>query len=137
VVGHSIKNKGFEAEQFVMNKFRNQGFHVQRIDDYYDIRISKNGKTKRVEIKSCNLIVKMKKDVLSTGRYDWTCIKNRSLQRSNNVDICFVVCIGDSFEILGFISAKSLKAKRYVLLTKIMKTRITRFNKYCQRFINI
>lgn len=125
---------GYEAENFVMKIFKDFGFEVKRIHNYYDIVVKKNKKVKKIEVKSCNLMIHQGVDRLSFGRFEWSNPINRALQKKNNVYICFVVRIKKSYEIIGMLHSKNLNGKKYVGLTNIMSRKLTRLNKFIEKF---
>ena len=139
MVGHNKKNKGYEVETFVLDKFLELGFSAQTRNAYYDLDLEKNNIKKQLEIKSTNFIIKNGSGVLTYGRFYFD-VSNVKDQVKNNVDVCFVVCIKESFEIIGFMNIKTalkkFKAKKYVTLKDLMSCRFTKFNKYIDKFIS-
>jgi len=133
MAGHNIKNKGYEVENFIKEIFKKNNMQVSTINDYYDLKIKYKNKEIKLEIKSCNFQILKSRNRIDYGRFDFTNPKNRTLQRSNNIIICFVVIIKNSYEVIGFINSKSLKAKRYVSLKTIMNKKITRLNKFIDK----
>lgn len=116
---------GHGAELLVMEELRQLGWQVKFVNTFYDILATKAGVQKLIEVKCTNLIVKNGHNCTMYGRFDFTDPRNVKKQRTNNVDLCFVVCIGDCYQILGLTKAKTLKVKRYVPLLQIMnKTRL-------------
>ncbi len=142
--GNYEKNKGFQVEEFVNKKFAKSGFYTeftsQRSENkYFDLKIwdSNFSKVIKLEIKSCNFIINNGNGRQDFGRFDFTNERSITRQRTNNIYICFVVCIGNSFEILGFLTSKSLKkkfiSKRYIPLKTIMNSRLTKFSKFIEK----
>lgn len=132
--------QGKEAENLVRHQFEELGYKVFFDDSWYDLRIIKNKIQHLIEVKSTNLILSNGSSRITYGRFDFTEVKNRRLQRKHNVTICFVVRVHHCFEILGFSQSKTIKAKRYVTLKSLfcnhtLKT-ITSFSKYLEKKYN-
>lgn len=130
-----IIKKGRDAEVHVAQRLVNEGFDLKYKDSYYDYDVEDI----KLEIKSTGLIIKnggqRDKDYqyAQYGRFEFTDIDNRKLQRKNKCWYCFVVRIGDCFEIIGFAKAKTIKAQKYVTLKHIMNNRrIYVFDKWCE-----
>jgi hypothetical protein len=115
-----IYHIGHGAELLVMEELRQLGWAVNFMGTYYDIKATKGDVTKLIEVKCTNFIVKNGHQVTMYGRFDFTDNRNVKKQRTNNVDVCFVVCIGDNYQVLGLMKAKTLKVKRYVSLLHVM-----------------
>jgi len=113
--------QGKEAEYLVIDEFDKLGYEVSFDNSWYDLKIVKGNIKHYIEIKSTNLILNNGLNCNTImGRFDFTEIKNRRLQRKHNVTLCFVVIIKDSFQILGFSSSKTINAERYVTLKDLI-----------------
>ena len=142
---HNVINQGRDAEEFVFQEFKRLGIEptfTTRNDNgskYYDFWfVGKDRRKVRVEIKSCRLIIYNGKGRQQFGRFDFTDPKSIKRQRYKNVYICFVVSVEDRFQILGFMSALSVKKKfvsgRYIDLKKIMFSRLTKFSQFIKKW---
>lgn len=58
MAGYNDKIKGYDVEDFVIKKFVQEGFKVTRIDDYYNLKLEFCNKILKIEIKSCNFMIK-------------------------------------------------------------------------------
>ena len=96
MVGHNKKNKGYEVETFVLDKFLELGFSAQTRNAYYDLDLEKNNIKKQLEIKSTNFIIKNGSGVLTYGRFYFD-VSNVKDQVKNNVDVVAVTASGITF----------------------------------------
>ena len=117
---HHNQYIGHEAEQLVSRELEKCGWSVSFDNNFYDLRATKGDETILIEVKCASFVVKNGGGVTRYGRFDFTNKKNTQAQRRENVYICFVVHVGDNFEILGLIKARTLKVKRYVNLSDVM-----------------
>lgn len=131
--GPDFQNYGYEVERFVAGQLRGLGCEVSIDDLFYDLKVTKNGITKLVEVKSSAFM--MDHSGPGTGkryaRFDFSRPKNTKTQRTQNVDLCFVVRIGNQFEILGFLKARTLRLRRYISLFELMQRR----TKYLEKWV--
>ena len=135
-----INNNGYKVEKFVKNYFENNlNVDCALKNLYYDLLINfGDSKFKKIEIKSTNLLVQNGKGKVDFGRFYFD-ISNLKHQLKSRVDVCFVVCVGNSYEIIGFMNILSInskfKAKKYIMLKDIMSSNLTRKEKYLNKLI--
>lgn len=127
--GYAVEKKLIDYIRInLQTMFPSEDIEVEYIDDFYDFHIKHNQKViKKVEVKSCQFLIN--NGSRRFGRFDFTNAKNSTRQRTNNIEVCFCVCIGENFEILGFLNAKTLGIKRYISHPVLQKTRKLRTEK--------
>ncbi len=109
------KEAGILAENYVMSLLNQKGIPYVYVDDWYDLDVI----NEKVEIKSCQLSIKDKKNKLRMGRFDFTNKDTRDRQYEENIWVCFVVRQGTEFILIGFVRARELEKERYINLHKV------------------
>lgn len=112
---------GMKAENYFASILNKLGIEHYFKDTWYDFLINKKIK---IEVKSCQLSIKEKKDKYRIGRFDFTKLENRKLQYKENIWCCFILRNKEDFLLLGFIKAKILKKRRYISLIELRKLKI-------------
>jgi hypothetical protein len=124
---HGIKSEEYFYKLCLENKL-----DIRQADTWYDYEV--NGE--RVEIKSCRLAVatgRKEEKRVCQGRYDFTKKYNREIQFQENVWVCFIINVRDSFIVQGFCKSKELNQKRYISIVNAECYHLKSF----QEFINI
>lgn len=152
---YNITKKGHEAVDHVIgriclaiidsnNESIKSKFYVKKVNTYFDIMIYSQEMgfdmiDRKIEVKSCEFIVKngraninqYRYNKVTYGRFNFTKKENRVMQRKDNVDVCFVLHIDNTYHILGFVKAKTLNAKQYVTIPQLItKFRLKQLDNY-------
>lgn len=130
---------GLNAENHFLSRMNQLGLKTSYDDSWYDFLVNNY----KVEIKSCALFIKNKKDKKSqqvatkdkkthyrSGRFHFTEPKNRENQFKENIWVCFIVRHNEDFLILGFLKAKDLKKKPEVTLSQLGKYKLINMDKW-------
>lgn len=115
------KEARIRAENYFMSLMNQQGIPVKFVDDWFDFLIYD---TVRVEVKSCQLNVRFKrnkKDAFRVGQFDFTKEENRQLLNEHNVWVCLILRHFGSFLVVGFVRSRDLELHRYLPLSQVRK----------------
>lgn len=120
---------GLTAENYFLSRMNSLGLETKQNRTWYDFEVNNH----KVEVKSCALFVKQKKDKTTkyrSGRFHFTEPENRENQFKENIWVCFITRHNDDFLILGFVRAKNLQKKPKITLSQLGKYRLVPMDKW-------
>lgn len=108
---------GIKAENYFASLLSKSGIRFEFVDEWFDFLVNKDFK---VEVKSCQLTVKegrasKKQQHYRSGRFDFTKEESREKQFNEDIWIAFILRHEYAFMLLGFVNAKKLLKRRFIV----------------------
>ncbi len=104
---------GKQGEDYFQTLCDKYGLSYEKANTWYDFNVA----GQKVEVKSCQLVVKNNPTRYKTGRWDFTNASQRTQLRDANATVCLLVQHGNQYMVYGFVPAKEIK-QRYLSIPK-------------------